>query len=91
MRSIGAWLTRLKTRWLELTLLIGFVGLLVWFGCAAAPAVRSLQSTPTPIPSPIPALSPTPEARKFDGQVAFQHVPGANGHRPPSDGFGCRT
>ncbi len=89
MRSGGAWLTQLKARWLELALLIGFVGLLVWFGIAAAPTVRSLLPTPTPIP----VLSPTPGAGKFDGQVAFQHVQAqmAIGPRPTGSDAGRKT
>jgi glutaminyl-peptide cyclotransferase len=86
MRRPGGWATRLKTRWLELVLLIGFVGLVVWLGFAVAPGVRSLLPTPSPTvpvapapslsPIPAPTASPTPavSAGKFDGLSAFQYV-----------------
>ena len=42
MRKRRAWAERLRTRWLELVLLGGFLGLVVWFGLAALPMARSL-------------------------------------------------
>lgn len=86
MRKTKGWATRLRTRWLEFSLLIGFVGLVVWLGFAVAPGVRSLLPTPAPTvlavptpnlsPIPVPTSAPTPvvSAGKFDGPSAFQYV-----------------
>lgn len=66
MRSIaGSWRrlgSLLRARWLEAALLLGFLGLLVWFGAAAEPFVR---------PWAAPLLD---RGRAFDGQAAYQHV-----------------
>lgn len=97
MRNGEGWRTRLKSRWLELTLLIGFVGLLVWLGFAAAPVVWPLLIAPvsTPLgPPPSPtAPSPTERVGKFDGQAAFQHVLAqmAIGPRPTGSDAGRKT
>ena len=86
MRSRMGWVTRLRARWLELLLLIGFGGLMVWLGYASVSFVRPLLRTP-PAPAtagPAPVASPTPEvtlipgpttsARVFSGPHAFEHV-----------------
>jgi Peptidase family M28 len=98
MRIAGAWLTRLKARWLEFALLVGFVGLLVWLGFAAMPVVRSLVPAPAPTSlSPTPSSQPTPtltdRAGKFDGQAAFRHVQAqmAIGPRPTGSAAGRKT
>jgi glutaminyl-peptide cyclotransferase len=106
MRRPGSWatrLTRLKTRWLEVVLLIGFAGLVVWLGFAVAPGVRSLLPTPSPTvpmaPSPVPTSPPTSaptpvmSAGKFDGSSAFQHVQAqmAIGPRPTGSDGGRKT
>ena len=67
MRIWGGWRERLKVRWIEGILLLGFLGLLVWLGTAAAPMVRSLLPTPTPTMVP-------QRGGEFDGEVAYQHV-----------------
>lgn len=51
MRRRQAWAEGLRTRWLELVLLSGFLGLVVWFGLAALPISRSLIATPSPTPT----------------------------------------
>jgi glutaminyl-peptide cyclotransferase len=101
MRKLGGWATRLKTRWLELVLLIGFVGLVVWLGFAVAPGVRSLLPTPSPTvpvapaPSPSPTSAPTAAAStgKFDGPSAFRYVQAqmAIGPRPTGSDAGRKT
>jgi len=105
MRRPEGWATRLRMRWLELALLIGFVGLVVWLGFAVTPRVRSLLPTPeptaplapTPSLSPIPALTSTPtpavSAGKFDGPSAFQYVQAqmAIGPRPAGSEAGRKT
>jgi glutaminyl-peptide cyclotransferase len=105
MRRPEGWATRLRRRWLELALLIGFVGLVVWLGFAVTPRVRSLLPTPeptaslapTPSLSPIPALTSTPtpavSAGKFDGPSAFQYVQAqmAIGPRPAGSEAGRKT
>jgi len=105
MRKPAGWATRLRTRWLELILLIGFVGLLVWLGFAVAPGVRSLLPTPaptaplaptqslSPIPAPTPAPTPVVSAGKFDGRSAFQYVQAqmAIGPRPMGSEAGRKT
>ena len=85
MRSGVAWWARLKARWLELALLIGFAGLLVWLGVTAAPLVLSLAPAPTP--------TPIAKAEKFDGQAAFQYVLAqmAIGSRPTGTEAGRKT
>lgn len=88
MRRGEGWAERLKTRWLELILLIGFAGLVVWLGFAVAPVVRSVLPMPTltstvvptptasstPEPTGVPTSTPTTSAGKFDGERAFQQV-----------------
>jgi len=105
MRRSGGWATRLRTRWLELALLIGFVGLVVWLGLAVAPGVRSLLPTPAPTvlvapttslsPIPVPTSTPTPavSAGKFDGTSAFQYLQAqmAIGPRPTGSDAGRKT
>ena len=105
MRRSEGWATRLRTRWLELALLIGFVGLVVWLGFAVAPGVRSLLPTPaptaplaptpslSPIPTPTPAPTPAVSAGKFDGPSAFQYVQAqmAIGPRPTGSDAGRKT
>jgi glutaminyl-peptide cyclotransferase len=105
MRRSGGWATRLRTRWLELALLIGFAGLVVWLGFAVAPGVRSLLPTPaptaplaptpslSPIPMPTPAPTPAVSAGKFDGPSAFQYVQAqmAIGPRPTGSDAGRKT
>ena len=53
---------RLRQQWLEATLVVGFIGLLAWFGFAAAPYVRPLVA---------PLLS---RGGQFDGEAAYRHV-----------------
>jgi glutaminyl-peptide cyclotransferase len=103
MRRWEGWAERLKTRWLELALLVGFVGLMVWLGFALMPLVRSVLPTPTstvepsptafstPEPAPVPA--PTASAGKFDGQLALQHVQAQMvfGPRPSGSAAGRKT
>jgi glutaminyl-peptide cyclotransferase len=104
MRKSGGWATRLRTRWLELVLLIGFIGLVVWLGSAVTPGVRSLLPALAPAPvAPVPSLSPIPvptltstpavSAGKFDGQSAFQYVQAqmAIGPRPTGSDAGRKT
>ena len=105
MRRPGGWATRLRTRWLELILLIGFVRVVVWLGFAVAPGVRSLLPTPaptaplaptpslSPIPMPTPAPTPAVSAGKFDGPSAFQYVQAqmAIGPRPTGSDAGRKT
>jgi glutaminyl-peptide cyclotransferase len=105
MRRSGGWATSLRARWLELALLIGFVGSVVWLGFAVAPGVRSLLPTPAPTVlvapttslSPIPVLTSTPtpavSAGKFDGTSAFQYVQAqmAIGPRPTGSDAGRKT
>ena len=103
MRRREIWVKRLKTRWLELVLLVGFVGLVVWLGLAAAPVVRSMVPPPTAAmvpaptasstPEPTPAPTPTASAGKFDGQRALQHVIAqmAIGPRPAGSEAGRKT
>ena len=105
MRRSGGWAARLRTRWLELALLIGFVGLVVWLGFAVAPGVRSLLPTPAPTvlvapttslsPIPVPTSTPTPavSAGKFDGTSAFQYLQAqmAIGPRPTGSDAGRKT
>lgn len=89
MRNSGGWTARLRARWLELVLLVGFVGLVVWLGFTAMPFVRTLLPAPPPTATmaPAPVASPTPvppktltqtpipaSAGKFDGQLAYKHV-----------------
>jgi glutaminyl-peptide cyclotransferase len=88
---------------LELALLAGFAGLLVWLGFAAMPVVRSIVPAPVPVPlvptptatPPAPTLTPIPTERagKFDGQVAFRHVQAqmALGPRPTGSDAGRKT
>ncbi len=96
---------RLKARWLELALLAGFVGLVVWLGFAVAPVVRSMLPTPTSVvepsptatapstPEPTPVPTPTASAGKFDGQRALQHVQAqmSIGPRPTGSDAGRKT
>jgi glutaminyl-peptide cyclotransferase len=103
MRRREAWAERLKTRRLELLLLVGFVGLVVWLGFAATPVLRSMLPTPPPPAAPLPTASSTPEppppsaptasAGKFDGQRALQHVVAqmAIGPRPSGSDAGRKT
>jgi hypothetical protein len=99
MRTSDTWLKRVKTRWLELALLIGFAGLLVWFGFALMPAARLLLlPAPTPLPlMPTPPAQPSPTPTeppaKFDGQAAFAHVQAqmAIGPRPTGSNAGRKT
>ena len=105
MRRREAWAERLKTRWLELLLLAGFVGLVVWFGFALSPVLRPLLPTPPatatgePWPTASSTTGPTPASRanasagKFDGQRAFQHVLAQMtiGPRPAGSAAGRKT
>jgi glutaminyl-peptide cyclotransferase len=103
MRSRANWLTRLRTRWLELALLFGFAGLLVWFGISGISVVRSFVPTPAPVPlaptstatPPTPTSTPIPTERigKFDGQAAFRHLQAqmALGPRPTGSDAGRKT
>jgi glutaminyl-peptide cyclotransferase len=103
MRRRETWAERLKTRWLELLLLVGFVGLVVWLGFAVTPVVRSMLPPPTVTVEPSPTASSTPEptlvptptagAEKFDGQRALQHVVAqmAIGPRPAGSDAGRKT
>jgi len=105
MRRREAWAERLKTRWLELLLLAGFVGLVVWLGFAVTPVVRSMLPPPPPTTTvepwptasstsePTPASSPTASAGKFNGQRALQHVVAqmAIGPRPSGSAAGRKT
>jgi glutaminyl-peptide cyclotransferase len=84
MRNPRAWAARLRTRWLELVLLIGFGGLVVWLGLVVMPLARPLLPAPPATAGPAPIASSTPEpllpptptasAGRFDGQRAFEHV-----------------
>jgi len=99
MRTGWTWLKRVKARWLEVALLIGFAGLLVWLGFAVIPAARFLllpAPTPTPLsptPAPQPTQAPTESPAKFDGQSAFTHVQAqmAIGPRPTGTDAGRKT
>jgi glutaminyl-peptide cyclotransferase len=105
MRRPVGWATRLRTRWLELVLLIGFVGLVVWLGFVVTPGVRSLLPTPAPTApvAPTPSLSPIPvststatpavSAGKFDGPSALQYVQAqmAIGSRPTGSDASRKT
>lgn len=66
---IRSWL---GVRWLEIIMLVGFVGILAWYGVVGVGFLP--QPTPTPLPTPTPIPTPTPPAGRFDGQVAYRHV-----------------
>jgi glutaminyl-peptide cyclotransferase len=86
MRRPVDWGARLRARWLELVLLVGFAGLVVWLGLAMAPGARALLPAPeptvtaapspsrSPLPTPTQASTPAIGAGKFNGQSAFQYV-----------------
>ena len=105
MRRRGSWAELLRTRWLELILLVGLGGLVVWIGFAVTPVVRSMLPTPSPTatvepaptasstPAPTPVSTPTASAGNFDGQRAFQHIEAqmAIGPRPSGSAAGRKT
>ena len=101
MRKRETWTKRLRARWLELLLLAGFVGLVVWFGVAMTPVVRSMlppaspTAAMTPSPTSTSTSEPTPmaSAEKFDGERALQHVVAqmAIGPRPSGSAAGRET
>ena len=101
MRRRETWTKRLRTRWLEILLLAGFVGLVVWLGSAMTPVVRSMlppaspTATVTSSPTATSTSEPTPasSAEKFDGQRALQHVVAqmAVGPRPSGSAAGRET
>ncbi len=57
MRTVGKWL---RERWLENVLLLGFAGLIVWFGYMVAPTVAK--------------YFPDSWSKTFDGRAAYSHV-----------------
>ena len=67
---LGEWL---RARWLELILLVGFIGVLAWFTTLGLGFVPKVE--PTPAPAPTPTLTPTEtptlaRGQKFDGRAA---------------------
>jgi glutaminyl-peptide cyclotransferase len=77
MRRQGGLRAWLRQRWLELALLLGLVGILVWFGMLGYAFVPK-PPTPTPVPTPLPAATPaptaTPRPTRFDGGAAYEDV-----------------
>ena len=66
MRNASRWREWLRLRWLEVLLLLGFVGLLAWVG--------SVGYGFAPKPPPTPTATPTPPAGRFDGPTAYRIV-----------------
>ena len=64
LAHVGAWL---RARWLESCLVVGFVGLLAWFGGAG------YGFLPKP-PPPVTPAPPTPVILQFEGLNAYHHV-----------------
>ena len=74
MRSSGRWF---RERWLENVLLLGFAGIVVWFGFMAAPAVSQYL--------------PDSLSKNFDGKAAYRHVTAQTDIGPrPSGSQGIR-
>ena len=85
MRKTSALLVLAKARWLEIALLIGFSGMLLWVVMVTSPVVPSVVRILLP--------SRTERAGPFDGQAAFEHVlvQMAIGPRPTGSEGGRRT
>ncbi len=74
MRSKGSWL---RERWLENVLLLGFAGIVVWFGFMLAPSLGK--------------YFPDSFSKNFDGRAAYKHVTAQTDIGPrPSGSEGIR-
>src|SRR5512147_1403918 len=74
MRSTRSWL---REHWLENVLLLGFGGMIVWFGFMAAPTVARYL--------------PDSWSKNFDGKAAYRHVTAQTDIGPrPSGSQGIR-
>jgi glutaminyl-peptide cyclotransferase len=73
--GLRAWL---RPRWLEVAMLIGLGGILLWFGLLGYSFAPKPPPPPTPTAMPAPTDTPaptaTPRATRFDGAVAVQDV-----------------
>lgn len=81
MRSSGGWQRRLRERWLEAVLAVGFLGLVLWLALTLTPMVR-------------PLLPEAPRGvQQFDGQAAYAHVTAqmAIGPRPTGSAGSRKT
>ncbi|MGQ9491855.1 MAG: M28 family peptidase [Anaerolineae bacterium] len=86
MRNLTLLQAKIRDRWLEALLLLGFVGLLAWLGTLAEPYVRPYVQAYV---RKITQARPQP----FSGEVAFQHVAAqlALGPRPTGSEANRRT